>query len=124
VVIVAFWVLVLVTSASEIVLVSVSLTKVVDVTSGAEYKVLAVNLAVKVVVAYAVTSGRLLEEVLEEEARTDEVRDSVGLTVDDLMLDDTEVQVWTEPIPTVKGCVSTWSKSMKLVEAKKLPNWY
>jgi hypothetical protein len=41
----------------------------------------------------------------------------------EMMDDDAMAQVWTEPIPTVNGWVSTREKSMNFVEAKKLPSW-
>ena len=52
-----------------------------------------------------------------------------GVTDDEAVLetrladDEAVTHVWAEPIPTVKGCVSTREKSMNLVEAKKLPSW-
>jgi hypothetical protein len=130
---VAFWMLVLTTSTPEIVRVSVALRTVVEVTSGPVIRVLAVSLAVSVVVVYAVTIGKLLSGVLNAILeRLPDVLDAalerlivlVELTVDEaeLSVAEAELQVCADPIPALKGCVSTCEKSMKLVEAKKFPS--
>ena len=123
---VAFCVLVLVMSEPVIEAVCVSLMTMVDVTSGAMIRVLVVNLAVSVVVVYAVTIGRLVKRAVLVERVDESVGESVGESVEarvGLIDDETEPQAWADPMPTVKGCVSTYSKSMKAVEAKKLLNW-
>ena len=65
------------------------------------------------------TTGRLLEEVrliVDSEALEDTVE---GETRDE----EAVLQTCGEPIPTVKGWVSTYRKSMNEVEAKKEASW-
>lgn len=85
---------------------------VVDVTSEPVTTVLVVRLATMVVVVNAVTTGRLLVGV-----------GIVGVAVR-LIVDEADTQVCSDPIPTLKGCLSTRAKWMKLVDAKKFASWY
>jgi hypothetical protein len=63
--------------------------------------------------------GRVLEDVrliVDSEALED--------TVEDEMRDEEAVlQTCGEPMPTVKGWVSTYRKSMKAVDANKAASW-
>jgi hypothetical protein len=119
VVAVTFCVLVWRTSAPVIEIVCVIFKTVVEVASGAVISVLAVSFAVNVVVVKAVKTGSVLEGIMLREDN-----EALDHTVDDGAIDDDAVlQVCAEPTPTVKGCVSTYWKSMNAVEVKKEPNW-
>jgi len=114
VVAVTFNVLVFSTSIALIERVSVLFTTVVEVTSGAVTTALAVSFAITVVVVYAVTIGKLLEDV-RLIVDSDAVEDAVEEETRD---EDAVLQTCGEPIPTVKGWVSTYRKSMKAVDGK------
>jgi hypothetical protein len=87
---VSFWVLVLTTSTPEIANVSVAFARTVDVTSDPKTTVLVVIVAVKVIVVYTVTTGRLLTGVLDnaKELLTDALdKDAELVTAGRLMTD-------------------------------------
>ena len=79
---VAFCVLVLIISEPVIETVCVSLMTVVDVASGAMIRVLVVNLAISVVVVYAVAIGRLVERVVLMERVDESVDESVEARIE------------------------------------------
>ena len=52
---------------------------------------------------------------LDDKVAVEDAREALGVA---------EAHAWAEPIPTVKGWVSTREKSMNFnVEARKLPSW-